>query len=116
MSGLVVLAGADLNAEIEHASPYGKEPGEKVPGEKKMIGPMAERAYEERRAKGMISAAARTNREEQKLLPPAPPGVDVRGRTRASDWILSGLVLGEVALMTYVKLSKAISLRRKLRS
>jgi membrane protein len=116
VSGLAVLAGAELNSEIEHASPYGKEPGEKIPGEKKMIGPMAERAWQERQAKGMISAAARTNRDEQKLLPPAPPGVDVRGRTRASDWILSGLVLGEVALMTYLKLSKAISLRRKLRS
>jgi membrane protein len=116
MSGLAVLAGAELNAEIEHASPYGKEPGEKVPGEKKMIGPMAERAFEERRANGMISAAARTNRDEQKLLPPAPPGVDVRTRTRASDWILSGLVLGEVALMTYFKLSKAVRLRRKLKS
>jgi hypothetical protein len=28
-----------LNAEIEHASPYGKDVGEKVPGEKKKIGP-----------------------------------------------------------------------------
>ena len=46
--------GAELNAEIEHASPYGKAPGEKVPGEKKMIGPMAQRDYEERKAKGEI--------------------------------------------------------------
>ena len=38
VSGLAVLVGAELNAEIEHASPYGKEPGEKVPGEKKKIG------------------------------------------------------------------------------
>jgi membrane protein len=116
VSGLAVLAGAELNAEIEHASPYGKAPGEKVPGEKKMIGPMAERAFEERRANGMTSAAARTNREEQKLLPPAPPGVVVRSRTRTSDWILSGLVIGQVALMTYFQLSKALSLRHKLRS
>ncbi len=116
VSGLAVLAGAELNAEIEHASPYGKAPGERVPGEKKMIGPMAERAFEERRAKGMISAAARTNRDEQKLLPPAPPGVVVRSRTRTSDWILSGLVIGEVALMTYFQLSKALSLRHKLRT
>ena len=34
VSGLAVLVGAELNAEIEHASPYGKDPGEKVPGEK----------------------------------------------------------------------------------
>lgn len=34
VSGLAVLIGAELNAEIEHASPYGKDPGEKVAGEK----------------------------------------------------------------------------------
>jgi membrane protein len=34
VSALAVLVGAELNAEIEHASPYGKDPGEKVAGEK----------------------------------------------------------------------------------
>ena len=29
VSSLAVLVGAEMNAEIEHASPYGKEPGEK---------------------------------------------------------------------------------------
>jgi membrane protein len=48
ISGLAVLVGAELNAEIEHASPYGKDPGEKVPGQKKKIGPAAARAYKER--------------------------------------------------------------------
>src|ERR1700730_3144057 len=33
LSGLVLLVGAELNSEIEHASPYGKKEGEKVPGE-----------------------------------------------------------------------------------
>jgi membrane protein len=33
LSGLVLLFGAELNSEIEHASPYGKAEGEKVPGE-----------------------------------------------------------------------------------
>jgi membrane protein len=33
VSALAVLIGAELNAEIEHASPYGKDPGEKVAGE-----------------------------------------------------------------------------------
>jgi membrane protein len=46
-SGLAILIGAEMNAEIEHASPYGKAPGEKVPGQKKKIGPAAARAYEE---------------------------------------------------------------------
>jgi membrane protein len=44
MSGLAILFGAELNAEIEHASPHGKNPGEKVPGQKRMIGPRAARA------------------------------------------------------------------------
>ena len=53
ISGLAILAGAEMNAEIEHASPYGKDPGEKVPGERKKLGPRAARAYEERqRASG----------------------------------------------------------------
>ncbi len=30
VSGLAILVGAELNAEIEHASPYGKNPGERV--------------------------------------------------------------------------------------
>jgi len=46
-----------MNAEIEHASPYGKSVGEKIPGEKKKIGSAAERAYQERRAKGQKDAA-----------------------------------------------------------
>jgi membrane protein len=37
-SSLALLAGAELNAEIEHASPYGKDEGERRPGEKKKIG------------------------------------------------------------------------------
>ena len=32
ISGLVLLIGAEMNAEIEHASPRGKDPGEKVRG------------------------------------------------------------------------------------
>jgi membrane protein len=48
VSGLAILAGAEMNAEIEHASPHGKDPGEKVPGEKKQrkrIWVAAARAY-----------------------------------------------------------------------
>ena len=50
LSGLAILIGVELNAEIEHASPNGKDVGEKVPGEKKKIGVLAERAFEERSA------------------------------------------------------------------
>ena len=54
LSGMALLLGAEMNAEIEHASPYGKDPGERVPGEKKVVGARALRLYEEKRAKGEI--------------------------------------------------------------
>jgi membrane protein len=38
LSGFIVLFGAVLNSVIEHASPQGKAPGEKVPGEHKKSG------------------------------------------------------------------------------
>jgi membrane protein len=49
ISALVILVGAELNAEIEHASPYGKEVGEKVPGQRRKIGPAAMREWMARR-------------------------------------------------------------------
>lgn len=33
VTGLCLLVGGEINAEIEHAAPEGKEPGEKAPGE-----------------------------------------------------------------------------------
>jgi membrane protein len=67
LSALAILVGAELNAEIEHASPHGKNPGEKVPGVKKKIGIAAARAYK-----------ARLEREEREkrpwpLSPPVKP-------------------------------------------
>lgn len=53
-SSIALLIGAELNTEIEHSSPYGKDPGERVPGEKKAIGARALRLYEEKRARGEI--------------------------------------------------------------
>ena len=50
ISGLVILVGAEMNAEIEHASLYGKDPGEKFPGQRRMIGPRAMRVWMARRA------------------------------------------------------------------
>lgn len=50
ISSLAILVGAELNAEIERASPYGKAPGEKVRGERKKIGLAAARAWHAARA------------------------------------------------------------------
>jgi membrane protein len=47
LTGLAIVIGAEMNAEIEHVSPWGKDPGEKVPGERKKIGSLAERAFRE---------------------------------------------------------------------
>ena len=60
MSSLAMLIGAEMNAEIEHASPYGKAPGEKVPGEKRKLGARARRAWEQRvKDSQLVPTAAR---------------------------------------------------------
>jgi membrane protein len=46
VSGIAILTGAELNAEIEHASPYGKAPGQKNAQGKRLIGARAARAFE----------------------------------------------------------------------
>lgn len=48
LTGLVIVIGAELNAEIEHASPWGKDPGEKAPGQRRYLGAAAARRYHER--------------------------------------------------------------------
>lgn len=101
VSGLAILIGAELNAEIEHASPYGKAVGEKVPGEKRKIGTAAQREYEERKAKGEIVVTPLADdvncdldRAEPKRQPPL----------RASDLIIGAAVLAPAA----VKIAKEI--------
>jgi len=91
LSGLVILLGAELNSEIEHASPYGKDPGERAPGEKKLIGAAAEKEFEERRAQGVAVA------------PPFPEGVncdvDRVERPAESGVRPSELLIGAAALL-----------------
>ena len=45
LSALCIVLGAEMNAEIEHASPWGKARGAKVPGHKIQIGAAAARTY-----------------------------------------------------------------------
>lgn len=52
ISGIAILTGAELNAEIEHASPYGKAPGQKNAEGKRLLGARAERVFGERRVSG----------------------------------------------------------------
>jgi membrane protein len=100
-SGLAILIGAELNAEIEHASPYGKATGEKVPGERKKIGVAAQRDYEERKSRGEVPVTTfpddmncDVDRVEVKPQPALKP----------SDLIIGAAVLAPAA----VKIAKEI--------
>jgi hypothetical protein len=102
LSGLAILVGAEINAEIEHASPYGKDVGEKVPGERKKIGLLARRSYEEQKAKGEVPAPpfpGEINCDLDRKVPRAAhPGM------RASD-----IIIGAAALLpAAVKLGRVI--------
>jgi membrane protein len=112
VSALAVLVGAELNAEIEHASPYGKDPGEKVAGEKKKIGALAERAWHDGKAAGTLKPAiAPENCDVDADLPPAPQ-VAPR-QPRFTDWVVTGVVLGETAYLTYLKLRGRLGSRKE---
>jgi membrane protein len=67
LSGFVLLLGAVMNAEIEHAAPIGKSPGEKVEGQKRKIGTAAMRRW----------IAARRHRHQ-----PPPSADDIRRVTQ----------------------------------
>ncbi len=43
VTGISILVGGEMNAEIEHASPEGKAPGEKKPGERRRLYAFARR-------------------------------------------------------------------------
>ena len=98
VSGLCILMGAEMNAEIEHASPYGKAPGEKVPGQRKKIGVLAEREYEDRLQRGEVPAAATAASEPNCPLDDAQPTVVPHPSPRPSEVIVGGLALVPAAL------------------
>ncbi len=79
MTGLAIVIGAEVNAEIEHASPWGKEPGEKVPGERRKIGVAAARAWRDRQD--------RQAKENQKPAPvPVFEPIPVPSKPSFGDW------------------------------
>jgi membrane protein len=94
LSGVAILVGAELNAEIEHSSPYGKAPGEKVPGQKKSIGVRAMREYEERVRTGQRPAAAyaATAGRNEPNCPIEQPARASRG-VKLSDLLVTSLAL-----------------------
>jgi membrane protein len=95
-SGLALLLGAELNAEIEHASPYGKDPGERVAGEKKVVGPRAQRLYEEKKARGEVPTVAFADDVNCDLdRAPAP----ARPVPKPSDLMIGALALVPAAVV-----------------
>ena len=97
VSGIAILVGAELNAEIEHASPHGKDVGERVPGEKKKIGAARARAYEERRKQGKIDVPPfpdDVNCDLDRALPAPQP-------VRASDLLIGAAALLPMTLKAY---------------
>ena len=100
-SGLALLLGAEMNAEIEHASPYGKDPGERVPGEKKVVGPMAQHIYEEKRAKGEMPIPAM--REGVNCDVDRAPATPEQPATKPSDLIIGTIALAPAAILAAKK-------------
>jgi membrane protein len=103
LSGLAILIGAELNSEIEHASPYGKDIGEKVPGVKRKLGPAAERAYAERKAKGEVLAPPFADNANCDLEPKPRPE-KMRNGLKPSDLLISAMLLAPAA----VKIAKEV--------
>jgi membrane protein len=109
LSGLAILIGAELNAEIEHASPYGKNPGEKEPGEKTIIGPAAKRDFEERQAQGQVAVLPYPDEVNCDLdRPRAPRKQDVR----ASDLLIGAAALLPAALKVGKEIREQVSHER----
>jgi membrane protein len=104
-SGIALLLGAEVNAEIEHASPYGKDPGERVPGEKRVVGPRAQRLYEEKRAKGEIPVKPIMDGVNCDIdrAPAAEPA-----RARPSDLIIGTIALAPATFLAAKKAARKI--------
>jgi membrane protein len=108
LTGLVVLLGAEMNAEIEHASPYGKAAGEKVPGERRTIGPALMRAWQTTQRRGGKPPSAKEVKSTVESRPAAAPRPatvmaftpDAPERGAWSDWIIGAPVVLAQAIWT----------------
>ena len=86
VSGIAILTGAELNAEIEHASPYGKAPGQKNAQGKRLIGARAARAFAQRGRAGEGLAAARPAVTTPPPTPKPRLGAAVAGAILLTKW------------------------------
>jgi membrane protein len=101
LSGVAILTGAEMNAEIEHASPHGKAPGEKVPGQRKLLGARAARAFAAKPA----PASPRAPLPPERQLPSAEvtPRID---RSPSFDWLTVAAQVG-VAVWAYRRAARS---------
>ena len=91
ISGLVIIVGAEMNAEIEHASPYGKAAGEKVPGQRKVVGARAARQWAERPPQETRAEPDRSGRAAgRRLARPATVAARVGALTGGAVALLFG--------------------------
>ena len=84
VSGIAILTGAEMNAEIEHASPYGKAPGQKNAQGKLMLGARAARAFQERPHGGEPQAEPV---QPARVPPSRPPKVGVGAAIAAAFFV-----------------------------
>jgi membrane protein len=93
LTGLAILFGAEINSEIEHASPEGKDPGEKVAGENSAASPAARRELDRRKTAG----------EEVDAIPEGLNcDIDAGEDPRQNGARLSDLIIGTAALLPAV--------------
>jgi membrane protein len=97
LSGLVILLGAEMNAEIEHASEYGKAEGEKVPGEKRAVGPALHREWEKKKRHAAPEGPLVEIRPKVggDVVAPVPQPATAFAASRGtwSDWIIGAPVV-----------------------
>ena len=82
VSGIAILVAAELNAEIEHASPHGKAPGQKTPAGRRVIGARATRMWQERPVD--VATEVPTPRETSGAATPAGGHSPVLGAVAAA--------------------------------
>jgi membrane protein len=107
LSGLAILFGAELNAVIEHASPHGKDPGEKVPGEKRRIGVAAAKDFEERQARGVLPALPPQDHVNS-ALDEGPAPAPMARPVRASELLIGAAALLPAVIRIGVEVRKAV--------
>jgi membrane protein len=104
LTSLAIIFGAEMNAEIEHASPHGKNAGEKVPGEKRKIGSAAEKHFKEQQERGELPVPMFPDDVNCDLdqAPPRKPEV------RPSELLIGGAALVPAIVLLGREVAKAV--------